>query len=324
MSKSNLGQLIAQTMAPPAEDRTIEAITGEILDAQQTGGDAVLTIGRCLIEAKKILPHGAWLPWLNEKVSYSDRTARRLMQIYREVTKRPALANLGSTKAMALATMPQEELSEFLKENNVVDMTTRQLEQAIKDRDEARKAAEEAKADAATAEQARAKMAEDMALLNARLAGTREDKELAEQATARLEQELAELKAKPVEVAVETVTDPADIEKARAEAVAEMQDKLDKAKAAKAKAAEKQKAAEEARDQYLSRVEELEKRLKRAEMGGDKEVAQFEALANQIKLLLNPMRGILLKVRGREDQVTARMMENVLRSLSDDIGRCAE
>ena len=33
MSKANLGQLIAQTMAQPAEDRTIETITGEILDA---------------------------------------------------------------------------------------------------------------------------------------------------------------------------------------------------------------------------------------------------------------------------------------------------
>lgn len=324
MSKSNLGQLIAQTMAQPAEDRTIETITDEILDAKRAGGEAILTIGRCLIEAKDMLSHGEWLPWLNEQVELSERTAQKFMKLAREWSNPSALADLGATKVLMLLALPKDERDNFVEDNNIVDMTTRQLEQAIKDRDEARKAAEEAKADAATAEQARAKMAEDMALLNARLAGTREDKELAEQATARLEQELAELKAKPVEVAVETVTDPADIEKARAEAVAEMQDKLDKAKAAKAKAAEKQKAAEEARDQYLSRVEELEKRLKRAEMGGDKEVAQFEALANQIKLLLNPMRGILLKVRGREDQVTARMMENVLRSLSDDIGRCAE
>ena len=70
MSKPDLGQLIAQTMDKPAEGRTIEAITEEILDAQQKGGEAVLTIGRCLIEAKSMLPHGAWLPWLNEKVSY--------------------------------------------------------------------------------------------------------------------------------------------------------------------------------------------------------------------------------------------------------------
>ena len=307
----------------PKEGRDIETITGEILEAKRMGGEAILTIGRCLIEAKDMLSHGEWLPWLNEQVELSERTAQKFMKLAREWSNPSALADLGATKVLMLLALPKDERDNFVEDNNIVDMTTRQLEQAIKDRDEARKAAEEAKADAATAEQARAKMAEDMALLNARLAGAREDQEMAVQAAARLERELAELKSKPVEVAVQTVTDPAVIEKARAEAMAEMQAKLNKAKEAKAKAAEKQKAAEDARDLYLSKVEELEKRLKRAEMGGDKEVAQFEALANQIKLILNPMRGLLLKVRGREDQTAAQMMETVLRSLSETIGRCA-
>ena len=52
MGKPDLGALIARTMAPPAEGRTIEVITGEILDAKRAGGEAILTIGRCLIEAK--------------------------------------------------------------------------------------------------------------------------------------------------------------------------------------------------------------------------------------------------------------------------------
>ena len=52
MSKPDLGRIIAQTMAKPVEGRTIETITDEILDAKRTGGEAILTIGRCLIEAK--------------------------------------------------------------------------------------------------------------------------------------------------------------------------------------------------------------------------------------------------------------------------------
>lgn len=40
MGKPDLGRLIAQTMAPPAEGRTIEVITGEILDAKRAGGEA--------------------------------------------------------------------------------------------------------------------------------------------------------------------------------------------------------------------------------------------------------------------------------------------
>lgn len=48
----------------PKEGRDIEVITQEILDAKRRGGEAILTIGRCLTEAKQTLPHGEWLPWL--------------------------------------------------------------------------------------------------------------------------------------------------------------------------------------------------------------------------------------------------------------------
>ena len=58
MGKPDLGRLIAQTMAAPTQGRTIEIITDEILDAKRAGGEAILTIGRCLIEAKDMLPHG--------------------------------------------------------------------------------------------------------------------------------------------------------------------------------------------------------------------------------------------------------------------------
>ena len=56
----------------PKEGRGIEAITQEILDAKRRGGEAILTIGRCLTEAKQAIPHGEWLPWLNERVEFSD------------------------------------------------------------------------------------------------------------------------------------------------------------------------------------------------------------------------------------------------------------
>lgn len=227
MGKPDLGRLIAQTMAPPAEGRNIEVITGDILEAQRKGGEAVLTIGKCLIEAKDMLPHGEWLPWLAEKVGYSEKTAQNFMRLAREFSNPQAIADLGATKALKLLALPPDEREKFVADHNVIDMTTRQLEQAIKERDEARMAVKQAEADQHAAEQARDKMAEDMRLLNARLAGVREDREQAMQDVARLESELAELKARPVEVAVETVVDQAAIDKARADAIAEMQEKLD-------------------------------------------------------------------------------------------------
>ena len=240
----------------PKEGRDIEVITREILDAKRRGGEAILTIGRCLTEAKQAIPHGEWLPWLNERVELSERAAQRFMRLSREWSNPTALSDLGATKALALLALPADERDQFIETHNVVDMSARQLEQAIKDRDEARKAAETAQAEASAAEQARAKMEEDMKLLNARLSGAQEAREQAAQAVARLEAQLAELKEKPVEVAVETVVDPEAIEKARAEAVAEMQEKLDKAREAKKRAEDKQKIAEEALEQARLQLEE--------------------------------------------------------------------
>ena len=94
MSKPDLGRIIAQTMARPAEGRTIEAITGEILDAKRAGGEAILTIGRCLIEAKDMLPHGEWKDWLADRVEFSERAAQRFMRLAREWSNPTALSDL--------------------------------------------------------------------------------------------------------------------------------------------------------------------------------------------------------------------------------------
>ena len=323
MSKPDLGRIIAQTMAKPVEGRTIETITDEILDAKRTGGEAILTIGRCLIEAKDMLPHGEWLPWLNERVEFSERTARNFMRLAREWTNRQTLADLGAAKALTLLALPAEEREQFVEDHNVIDMSARQLKEAIRERDEARKAAEAAKADASAAEQARAKMEADMAVVNASLAAAREEKQKADQEAARLENELAALKARPVEVAVETVVDPEAIEKAKAEAVAEIKAKLDKAKEAKKRAEDRQKIAEEALEQARLQLEEQAKAEKKAELGTDRDLAQFELLFAQAQETVNKMRGILLKVRGRDGAAAGKLAKAVL-ALAEAVGRCAE
>lgn len=323
MSKPDLGRIIAQTMAKPVEGRTIETITDEILDAQRRGGEAILTIGRCLIEAKEMLPHGEWLPWLNEKVAYSERTAQNFMAVARRYSNPQTLADLGMAKALALLALPDSERDEFVQDHNVIDMSARQLKQALKERDEARKAAEAAKADASAAEQARAKMEADMAVVNASLEAAQVEKQKADQEAARLENELAALKARPVEVAVETVVDPEAIEKATAEAVAEIKAKLDKAREAKKRAEDRQKIAEDALEQVRLQLEEQAKAEKKAALGADKDLAQFELLFDQAQETVNKMRGILMKVRGR-DEASAGKLVNAMKALAAAVGRCAE
>ena len=285
----------------PKEGRDIEVITQEILDAKRRGGEAILTIGRCLTEAKQTIPHGEWLPWLNERVEFSERTARNFMRLSREWSNHV----VGG------------------EEKTVIDMTSRELERAIRERKEAQEAAAKAQAEASAAEQARAKMAEDMKLLNARLSGAQEDREQAAQAVARLEAQLAELKEKPVEVAVETVVDQAAIEKARAEAVAGMQDKLDKAREAKKRAEDKQKIAEEALEQARLQLEGQAREEKKAALGADKDLAQFEVLFDQTQSNVYKMQGILLKVRGRDETAAGKLCK-AIRALAEAVGRCAE
>ena len=323
MSKPDLGRIIAQTMAKPAESRTIETITDEILDAQRRGGEAILTIGRCLIEAKEMLPHGEWLPWLAEKVGYSQKTAQNFMRLAREFSNPQALADLGATKALKLLALPADEREQFVEANNVIDMSTRQLEQAIKERDEARRAAAQAQADASTAEQARAKMEEDMAATQNLLESARAEADSAGSRARALEEKLRMLQEKPVEVAVETVVDPEAIEKATAEAVAEIKAKLDKAREAKKRAEDRQKIAEDALEQVRLQLEEQAKAEKKAALGADKDLAQFELLFDQAQETVNKMRGILMKVRGR-DEASAGKLVNAMKALAAEVGRCAE
>ena len=308
----------------PAEGRTIEAITGEILELKQRGGEVILDIGRRLLEAKGMLPHGEWLPWLNERVEFSERTAQKFMRLAQKWSNPSALADLGATKALMLLALPEEEREEFVEDHNVIDMSARQLEQAIRERDEARKAAEAARADASAAEQTRAKMEADMAATKNLLESARADADSAGSRARALEEKLRMLQEKPVEVAVETVVDPEALEKARAEAVAEMQAKLDKAREAKAKADEKRKQAEASVEILKKSLENMERNEKKAALGADKDVAQFEVLFNQGQELANKMRGLLLKARGWEDQTAAQGMERALKALAEAVGRCTE
>lgn len=331
MSKPDLGRIIAQTMAKPVEGRTIETITSEILELKQTAGEAILEIGNRLIEAQSMLSHGEWLTWLTEQVEFSPRTAQRFMRLSREWSNATALSHLGATKALALLALPADEREQFMsethqvdgQEKNVIDMSARQLEQALKERDEARKAAEAAKADASAAEQVRAKMEADMAATKNLLESARADADSARSRARVLEEKLRMLQEQPVEVAVETVVDPEAIEKATAEAVAEIKAKLDKAREAKKRAEDRQKIAEDALEQVRLQLEEQAKAEKKAALGADKDLAQFDLLFDQAQETVNKMRGILMKVRARDEESAGKLV-NAMKALAAAVGRCAE
>ena len=319
--KFDITAAFQKAVQPPAAERTIEAVTTELLDAKRRGGEAILTIGRCLMEAKEMLPHGEWLPWLNERVELSERTAQKFMKLAREWSNPNTLADLGASKALMLLALPPEEREAFTEDHNVIDMSARQLEQAIRERDEARRAAEAARAEASAAEQARAKMEADMAVANAALEGARAEAGQAGDRVRLLEEELAALKARPVEVAVETVVDQEAVERAKAEAEARLQAKLDRAQKAKDQAEARQKEADEALEALRAQMAAQARAEKKDALGADKDLAQFEVLFDQVQEIVNKMSGILLKVRGR-DQDAAGRLARAMQALAEAVRRC--
>lgn len=143
-------------MSEELAKRDIDSITEEIqelkTEAQCLIVHYVCKIGKKLTEAKAILQHGEWAEWLENEVNFSQRTATNYMKIYEEYGSdqmsifggnSQAIANLGYTKALQLLAIPASEREDFVEENNVDELSTRQLDDLIRERDEALKRAEE-------------------------------------------------------------------------------------------------------------------------------------------------------------------------------------
>lgn len=297
-----------------ANYRPIEAITEEILFYKAQAGAAILEIGKRLNEAKAQLPHGEWLGWLQEKVDFSESTAQRFMRLAKEYENPSPVTDLGASKALVLLALPPLQRDEFLEENDAESMSKRELEKAVKEKLEAMEKAEAAKK-AQEAAEAEVEQAKATALA-------------AQENAAALRRELEELKARPTEVAVETVNASEEqIAQARAEAKAEAEAAAEKTNAAHAKkmealgkkllaAEEAERTAAEAQKQAEAKAEELRKRLAAT---GNTDVALFKADFTRVQETFEVMLERLAKVES-EDAATGAKLRNAFQALLDSFG----
>lgn len=328
-----------------AEIRTIKSQTGRMVL------NASIEVGRRLTEAKAKLPHGSWGEYLKNEVDYSPSQAQNLMRVFREYgsdqqslfggeAKSQTFGHLTFSQALSLLVIPDEgERERFVTENDVEHMSVRKLNEALKERDEALRSAELARAEQSAAQQASAKMAEDMALANERIAGlsAEVDARTAEgvkwqKEIARLEIELSELKNRPVEVAVQV--DEKAVEAARKEAEAAMQAQLNKVRKEREKAYDACKAAEDAKaaaQMELSRAQEEVQAVraqmalaeKKAALASNEDLVLFRALFDQVQELVNKMSGIMMKLRNKAPDL-AEKVSRALLALSDKIREAAQ
>jgi hypothetical protein len=79
--------------------------------ALRAGLQHALTAGRLLIEAKEKVPHGRWIPWLQEHCDFALRTAQAYMKAARDVPQ------LDKAKAQRVALLPFRDAMRELAEN---------------------------------------------------------------------------------------------------------------------------------------------------------------------------------------------------------------
>lgn len=142
-------------MSNIVEQRTAATIAAEINIIKKQTQTILLTsaieIGRRLVEAKEMVPHGEWGQWLQENVDYSTSTANNLMRIAKEFGDKQlsffggkdlqALGNISYTQAVALLGIPDYEREAFVKEHDIENMSTRELQKLVKEaQDRAQKA----------------------------------------------------------------------------------------------------------------------------------------------------------------------------------------
>ena len=218
-----------------------------------------IEIGRKLTEAKEMLPHGEWGKWLKTEVDYSKTTANNLMKIFQEYgseqinllgdnLKSQTFGNLNYSQATLLLGVPAEEREKFVEENNVEEMSARELKKAIEElkkseeeKEKALKAMEEAE------EKARQELEARQALEDAFNSGAEERRKLEEEKESLigkingLEKKIEELNTIDKEVSVSTE----EIDKEIEERIQELKDKLEETNKEKNKLEDKLKAAEE-------------------------------------------------------------------------------
>lgn len=114
----------------------IEKTTAEILILKEQTAQNIIEIGKRLIEVKENLGHGEFENWLKDKVDFGRRTAYNFIKVAETFSNVQPVAHLGTRKLLALAGLDEEDRQEIMQENDVEDMTTRELEQAVKEKKE--------------------------------------------------------------------------------------------------------------------------------------------------------------------------------------------
>lgn len=321
--------------------RDLAMVTSDIQGAQKRGAiqlvSSLIEIGGLLVEAKSMVEPRDWESYIWDNFGYSTSSADNWMKLYREygddqtafftrLQDSQTFGKLSYTKLLALTDIPAEERLEFVEKNGVESMSTRQLQQAIKERDEARKALAESEDKLLDAEAGLEDAKWDLDKAKSRAADAEaENKELrvnaekAQKAQAAAEKEVKKLKKKLSEAQAAAKTAVEDAKKAAEnptipESLMEQMRQEVQADAAKQAAADLQKQlsnAEKAVADANKAREEAEQKLQAVQKENamaNPDVAVFKSMVKQVREDFNRLQGVRKKIQLADPDMGANLM----------------
>lgn len=258
--------------------------------------------GRRLSVIKTRVGHGEWEDWMEKNLKFSAKKANRMMKLAEKMSdedslfaKTTTLSDLGISRVWKLLAAPEEVAEEVVENENVAEMTARELEAELKrvkeeneelrdSNDEIREQFEEAKA-----------MKAELAEMRNRL---KEVEEAAEDALEKKKQELASLKAEMKKKIADARTKAkSDAEKAKEK---EKQDAVEAAKKEAVAEAEKEKR------RLVSELAEAKAESRRLEKTADPQVAAFKVRADALQESFNKCRECINEEPDEERQKTMK------------------
>ena len=143
--------------------RSIDEITiSAKVNMQDMIGKAI-ALGHDFMDAKELLGHGKFLPWL-ETLGVSSSTASNYMKVAREIQPGTLMASLPYSKALALLSAPAEDREELAAQAE--DKSAAEIRKLIEERNRAAEAANTESARADRAEHDAKRFYDENAMLN--------------------------------------------------------------------------------------------------------------------------------------------------------------
>lgn len=198
-------------------------------------------IGRRLTAAKSMVPHGGWADWIHENTEFSQTTATRMMRIFDEYgaaqigifgaePNSSTLQNLSISNALRLLAVPEDEREEFAEAIDAENLSARELDKAIRERDAAVADRDNARREANVYSLRTKKAEEELQEAMERAQTLEDDLKAARNDRRQIADELEAIRKRPVEVAVQrdekAIREAAA--KAKADAAAELKREKDK------------------------------------------------------------------------------------------------